>query len=50
MPVDGVTVTAGGKVAKVTFFSETAAELAIFRVADRPIPDLPSRGIYKPVA
>jgi hypothetical protein len=41
MPVDGVTVTAGGKAAQVTFFSETAAELVIFRVVDRPIPDFP---------
>jgi hypothetical protein len=41
MPVVAVTVTAGGKAAKVKFFSETAAEMAIFRVVDRPIPDFP---------
>ena len=38
MPVVDVTVTAGGKAAKVKFFSETAAEMAIFRVVDHPIP------------
>ena len=41
MPVVDVTVTTGGKAAKVTFFSEIAAEMAIFRVVDRPIPDFP---------
>ena len=41
MPVVDVTVTAGGKAAKVKFFSETAAEMAICRVADRPFPDFP---------
>ena len=41
MPVVDVTVTAGGKAAKVKFFSETAAEMAIFRVVDRLIPYFP---------
>jgi hypothetical protein len=41
MPVFDVTVTGGGKVARVKFFSDTAAELAIFRVTRRIFPNFP---------
>jgi hypothetical protein len=36
-----VTVSGGGKVARVKFFTETAASLAIFRITRRIIPNFP---------
>ena len=41
MSVVDVTVTEGGKAAKVKFFSETAAVMAIFRVVGHHLPDFP---------
>jgi hypothetical protein len=41
MPVVDVTVTGGGKVAKIKFYSETAAMMTIFHVVGRHLPDFP---------
>jgi hypothetical protein len=47
MPVVEVTVSGGGKVARVKFFSGTAAQMAIFRITNRYFPDFPGVDCFR---
>ena len=46
MPVVHVTVSGGGKVTRVKLFSDTAAQLAIFRITRRIFPNFPGLDEY----